>query len=216
MNPAPLALVTPAPIPNGSAMSYDSVNNALWYMAGSNLVEYFTISGNPNVTPVGVTADAGLSLDPTNHPWYVDNVNNVVCKYNGSENCYTLESGSLPFDILSNGNGTFITDHGTTPAILQLDSSGNIQQQITVPNGAVPWYMMADNAQPGIIWFDYLINGNQIGLARMDTNSAPPTFTMATDPSSPSGSQPGAIGTASNGLVYMVFENTDTLIQVQR
>ena len=76
--------------------------------------------------------------------------------------------------------------------------------------------MMADNAQPGVIWFDYLINGGQIGLGRMDTNFVPPTFSMATYSSGPSGTMPGAIGAASNGLVYMVFENTQTLVQVQR
>jgi hypothetical protein len=216
MNPTPLPLTTPAPIPNGSAMAYDTTNSALWYTSGSNLVEYPTIGGAPTIVPLGVTADAGLTLDSSDNVWFVDNVNFDVCKYSGALNCFALEGGSQPWDILSNSNGIFVTDHGSTPAILQLNTSGTIQQQITVPGGAIPWYMMADNAEPGIVWFDYLINGNQIGLARMDTNVIPPTFSMATDPSSPSGVQPGALGAASNGLVYMVFENTQTLVKVQR
>lgn len=216
MVPAPLPLTTPAPIPNGSGMAYDVTNNALWYTSGSNLVKYFTFGGPLTVIPLGVTADAGLTLDPSDNVWLVDNINFDVCKYTGTLSCFPLEPGSQPWDVLANSNGTFVTDHGATPAILQLNSGGSIVQQITVPNGAIPWYMMADNAQPGIIWFDYLINGNQIGLARMDTNVTPPTFSMATDPSGPSGVQPGALGAASNGLVYMVFENTQTLVQVAR
>jgi hypothetical protein len=216
MNPTPLPLTTPAPIPNGSAMAYDVTNSALWYTSGSNLVEYFTVFGAPTVVPLGVSADAGLTLDPSDNVWLVDNVNFDVCKYSGTLHCFTLEPGSQPWDVLANSHGTFVTDHGATPAILQLNSSGTIVQQIIVPNGAIPWYMMADNAQPGIVWFDYLIGGNRIGLARMDTNVNPPTFSMATDPSGPSGTQPGALGAASNGLVYMVFENTQTLVQVAR
>ena len=75
--------------------------------------------------------------------------------------------------------------------------------------------MMPDNAQPGIVWFDYLQNG-QIGIGRMDTNTSPATFVMANDVNGPFGSQAGAIGAASNGLVYMVFDGTSTLVQVSR
>lgn len=75
--------------------------------------------------------------------------------------------------------------------------------------------MMPDNAQPGIVWFDYLLNG-QIGIGRMDTNTSPTTFVLATDVNGPFGSQAGAIGAASNGLVYLVFDGTSTLVQVQR
>jgi len=74
---------------------------------------------------------------------------------------------------------------------------------------------MPDNAQPGIVWFDCLVNG-QIGIGRMDTNVNPVTFVVATDLSGPFGAQAGAIGAASNGLVYMVFDGTSTLVQVSR
>jgi hypothetical protein len=206
----------PAPIPNGSAMAYDTPNSALWYTSGSNLVEYGTLGGTTTTVPVGVTADAGLTLDASDNVWFVDNVNNDVCQYSGTLACYTLEPGSQPYDILAYGGRIFVTDHGSTPAILELDGSGNIIAQTVVPGGATPWYMMVDNAQVGVIWFDYSINGNQIGIGRMDTNFDPPTFSMATDSSGPTGTQPGALGAASNGLVYMVFDNTQTLVQVQR
>jgi hypothetical protein len=224
MEPTPVANSSPAPVPNGSAMAYDATNQALWSLAGTNLVEYPVNGGIPATTSVGIQASAGLTLDSNDNIWYVDNTttnnpsgDDEICKYNGSVTCYPLEPGGVPYDVLANGNGIFVTDHGSTPAILQIDqSTGAIKQQITVPNGAVPWYMLADNAQPGIIWFDYLINGDQIGLGRMDTNNNPITFSMATDYNGPGGSQPGAIGAASNGLVYMVFEGTNSLIQVQR
>ena len=93
MNPTPLPLTTPAPIPNGSAMAYDTSNNALWYTSGSNLVEYPVLGLAPTIVPLGVAADAGLTLDSSSNVWFVDNVNNDVCQYSGPLACYTLEPG---------------------------------------------------------------------------------------------------------------------------
>jgi hypothetical protein len=201
------------PVPNGSAVAFDINTGGIWYTSGSTVVFYPLFSGSPNPVSLGVNAAAGVAVDSLSNVWVVDNVNNRIIEYPGPNN--PLQPGGAPWDVLINANGIYVTDHGSNPAIIQLNSSGNILSTISVPNGAVPWYMMPDNAQPGIVWFDYLING-QIGIGRMDTNTSPATFVMATDASGPFGAQAGAIGAASNGLVYMVFDGTSTLVQVQR
>ena len=218
---APLPSQSAAPVSNGSAMVYQASGNALWYAAGNDLVT-FPLNGTPAAFTIGLHESAGIAIDqtPSQNVWVVDEANNALYEESSGSisGPYALQSGGVPFDALANANGLFITDHGSNPAILKVNPSNPnaAPQVITIPNGAVPWYMMPDYQQAGIVWFDYLINGNQIGLARMDTNVSPPAFSMATDPSGPSGSQPGAIGAASNGLVYMVFENTQTLVQVAR
>ncbi len=201
------------PVPNGSAVALDTNTGTIWYTSGSYVVNYPLFSGSPNPIYLGVNAAAGVAVDTSSNVWVVDNVNDRIIEYPGPNN--PLQPGGAPWDVLINGNGIYVTDHGPNPAILQLDSNGNIVNTIYVPDGAVPWYMMADNAQPGIVWLDYLQNG-QIGIGRMDTNTSPATFVMANDVSGPYGSQAGAIGTASNGLVYMVFDGTSTLVQVSR
>ena len=167
----------------------------------------------PNPISLGVNASAGVAVDSLSNVWVVDNVDSRIIEYPGPNN--PLQPGGAPWDVLINSNGIYVTDHGPNPAIIQLNSSGNIVNTIPVPGGAVPWYMMPDNAQPGIVWFDCLVNG-QIGIGRMDTNVNPVTFVVATDLSGPFGAQAGAIGAASNGLVYMVFDGTSTLVQVSR
>ncbi|MGB6060483.1 MAG: hypothetical protein WBG27_02185, partial [Candidatus Aquilonibacter sp.] len=208
---------TLAPVPNGSAVGFSA--GLIWYTSGSYVVDYPLSSGSAGFVPLGVNTSAGLALDSSTDVWIVDNVNDQLFElpFDASNvNSPTpLQPGGQPWDVLANANGIFVTDHGPNPAIIQLNSSGNIVNTISVPGGAVPWYMMPDNAQPGIVWFDYLQNG-QIGIGRMDTNATPTTFVMATDVNGPYGSQAGAIGAASNGLVYMVFDNTSTLVQVQR
>ncbi|HTV93129.1 MAG TPA: hypothetical protein VMG98_10465 [Verrucomicrobiae bacterium] len=204
---------TLAPVPNGSAVAYDS-SSGFWYTSGSSLAFYPPLSGAPSTYSLGVNAAAGVAIDSSHNVWIVDNVNDRLIEY-PSLNTFPLQPGGAPWDVLINSNGIYVTDHGPNPAIVQLNSSGNIVNTISVPDGAVPWYMMPDNAQPGIVWFDYLQYG-QIGIGRMDTNTSPATFVMASDVNGPYGSQAGAIGAASNGLVYMVFDNTSTLVQVQR
>ena len=202
------------PVPNGGAIVYNPANAYLWYTSGSFLISYPSLGGVPIPYPLGVNVAAGVAQDPSQNLWIVDNVNDQLFKYPGL-NAFPLQAGGAPWDVLANANGTYVTDHGPNPAIVQLNASGNIVNITAVPDGAVPWYMMPDNAQPGIVWFDYLQYG-QIGIGRMDTNTSPPTFVMATDNNAPFGSQAGAIGAASNGLVYMVFDGTSTLMQVAR
>jgi hypothetical protein len=201
------------PVPNGSAVAFDPNTGGIWYTSGSSVVFYPLASGAPNPVSLGVNAAAGVAVDTSSNVWVVDNVNDRIIEYPGPNN--PLQPGGAPWDVLINGNGIYVTDHGPNPAIIQLNSSGNIVSTIQVPNGAVPWYMMPDNAQPGIVWFDFLLNG-QIGIGRMDTNTSPASFVLAPDINGPFGSQAGAIGAASNGLVYMVFDGTSTLVQVQR
>lgn len=210
---APVPNTSPAPVPNGSAVAFDNSGN-IWYTSGSAVASYPLFSGSPNTVSIRVNTAAGLVLDSSNNVWIVDTVDDQLIEY-PSLNTYFLQPGGAPWDVLINAIGIFVTDHGPNPAIIQLNSSGNIINTISVPDGAVPWYMMPDNAQPGIVWFDYLQNG-QIGIGRMDTNTSPVTFVMANDVGGPTGSQAGAIGAASNGLVYMVFDNTSTLVQVSR
>jgi hypothetical protein len=204
---------TPAPVPNGSAIAFDN-NGGIWYTSGSSLIDYSLFPNFVNAFSLGVNAAAGVAIDSLSNVWVVDNVDNRIIEYPGGNN--PLQSGGSAFDDLANNNGIWITDHGPNPAILQVNSSGNLINVYSLPSGAAPWYMMPDNAQPGIIWFDYLYYG-QIGIGRMDTNVSPATFVLATDPSGPTnGAQVGAIGAASNGLVYMVFDGTLKLVQVQR
>jgi hypothetical protein len=205
--------MSPAPVPNGSAVAFDPIAGGIWYTSGSSLVDYPVASGSPNPISLGVNASAGVAVDSLSNVWVVDNVDSRIIEYPGPNN--PLQPGGAPWDVLINSNGIYVTDHGPNPAIIQLNSSGNIVNTIPVPGGAVPWYMMPDNAQPGIVWFDCLVNG-QIGIGRMDTNVNPVTFVVATDLSGPFGAQAGAIGAASNGLVYMVFDGTSTLVQVSR
>jgi hypothetical protein len=212
LNPGPNS--TLAPVPNGSAIAYDANTTNIWYTSGSSLISYPLLSGSANATSLGVNTSAGVAVDSSSNVWVVDSVNDRIIEY-PSLNSTPLQAGGAPWDVLTNANGIFVTDHGANPAIIQLNSSGNMVNVISVPDGATPWYLMPDNAQPGIVWFDYLLNG-QIGIGRMDTNTNPTTFVMATDESSPFGAQAGAIGAASNGLVYMVFDNTSTLVQVAR
>lgn len=200
------------PVPNGSAVAFNN-GGAIWYTSGSSLISYPLSSGSASAYSLGVNTSAGVAVDSSSNVWVVDNVDDRIIEYPGPNN--PLQPGGAPWDVLTSSNGVFVTDHGPNPAIIQLDSNGNIVNTISVPDGAVPWYMMQDNAQPGIVWFDYLQYG-QIGIGRMDTNTSPATFVMATDVNGPYGSQAGAIGAASNGLVYMVFDNTSTLVQVQR
>jgi hypothetical protein len=204
---------TLAPVPNGSAVAYDPNTGGIWYTSGSSVVFYPLMTGSPNIVSLGVNTAAGVAVDSSSNVWVVDNVNDRIIEYPGPNN--PLQPGGAPWDVLINGNGIYVTDHGPNPAIIQLNSSGNIVNTIQVPNGAVPWYMMPDNAQPGIVWFDFLLNG-QIGIGRMDTNTSPASFVLAPDVNGPFGSQAGAMGAASNGLVYMVFDGTSTLVQVQR
>lgn len=201
------------PVPNGSAVAFDPNSGGIWYTSGSSAIFYPLVSGSPNPVPLGVNTSAGVAVDASSNVWIVDNVDSRIIEYPGPNN--PLQAGGVPWDVLINGNGIYVTDHGPNPAIIQLNSSGNIVNTISVPDGAVPWYMMPDNAQPGIVWFDYLLNG-QIGIGRMDTNASPATFVLATNVNGPYGSQAGAIGAASNGLLYMVFDGTSTLVQVQR
>ncbi|HTU70797.1 MAG TPA: hypothetical protein VMF11_10820 [Candidatus Baltobacteraceae bacterium] len=203
---------TLAPVPNGGAIAYAAGNSSIWYTSGSSVVDYPLASGSPNAVFLGVNAAAGVAVDASSNVWVVDNVNDRLIEYPGNNN--PLQAGGEPWDVLANANGVYVTDHGPNPAIIQANASG-IVNIVPVPDGAIPWYMMPDNAQPGIVWFDYLLYG-QIGIGRMDTNVSPATFVMATDVNGPFGSQAGAIGAASNGLVYMVFDNTSTLVQVQR
>ena len=202
-----------APVPNGSAVAFDNSGN-IWYTSGAALAVYPLLSGSSSTFSIHVNTTAGLAIDSSNNVWIVDTVDDQLIEYPGL-GTYFLQPGGAPWDVLINTNGIFVTDHGSNPAIIQLNSSGNILNTISVPGGATPWYMMPDNAQPGIVWFDYLLNG-QIGIGRMDTNTSPTTFVMANDVSGPFGSQAGAIGAASNGLVYMVFDGTSTLVQVAR
>jgi hypothetical protein len=216
---APVPNTSPAPLPNGSALAYDPPNSKLWYTSGSNLAFIPVSGGIPQSVGIGVNTTGGVTTDASDNVWVVDNVNNRIIEYPGGNN--PLQGGGSAFDILSNTNSSstnslWITDHGPNPAILQVNTSGNLVSVNSLPYGAAPWYLMADNAQPGIIWFDYLYYG-QIGIGRMDTNVSPATFVMATDPGgATNGTQVGAIGAASNGLVYMVFDGTSTLVQVQR
>ncbi len=201
------------PVPNGSAVAFDPNVGGIWYTSGSSVIFYPDLSGLPNAVSIGVNAAAGVAVDSSSNVWVVDNVDSRIIEYPGPNN--PLQAGGAPWDVLINGNGIYVTDHGPNPAIIQLNSSGNIVNTIPVPGGAIPWYMMPDNAQPGVVWFDCLVNG-QIGIGRMDTNVNPVTFVVATDVSGPFGAQAGAIGAASNGLVYMVFDGTSTLVQVSR
>jgi hypothetical protein len=209
---------TPAPVPNGSAMAYSS-NNTLWYASGSNLVGYAALGGSTTVVPLPANVSAGVTLDSSSNVWVVDNIDDQLVENpfdQSSTSLFALQSGGAPFDVLANANGIFVTDHGPNPAILQLTTAGAYVTAIQVPGGATPWYLMPDNAQPGIIWFDYLLSG-EIGIGRMDTNVSPPVFSMATDVNGPNtGTQAGAIGVGSNGLVYLVFDTTQTLVQVSR
>jgi len=209
----PVPNPTAAPVPNGSAVAFDNSGD-IWYTSGSNVVDYPLVSGSPNTFSIHVNTAAGLALDSSNNVWIVDTVDDQLIEYPGL-NTHFLQPGGQPWDVLISNNDIYVTDHGPNPAIVQLNGSGSIVNTISVPGGAIPWYLMPDNAQPGIVWFDYLQNG-QIGIGRMDTNTSPTTFVMATDVNGPSGSQAGAIGAASNGLVYMVFDGTSTLVQVSR
>jgi hypothetical protein len=211
IGPGPNA--SPMPVANGSAVAFDVNTGGIWYTSGSSVAFYPLLSGSPNLVSLGVNTSAGVAVDSSSNVWVVDNVDSRIIEYPGPNN--PLQANGQPWDVLINANGIFVTDHGPNPAILQLDSSGNMVNTISVPDSAIPWYMMADNAQPGIVWFDYLQYG-QIGIGRMDTNTSPATFVMASDVNGPFGSQAGAIGAASNGLVYMVFDGTSTLVQVAR
>jgi hypothetical protein len=219
--PAPALSAGPnsslAPVPNGSAVALDGSHGVIWYTSGSYVVDYPLGSGPAGFVSLGVNAAAGVAVDSSANVWVVDNVDDQLFKVTSStlSGQFPLQGGGTPWDAVTNTNGIYVTDHGPNPAVIQLNSSGNIVNTISVPDGAVPWYMMPDNAQPGIVWFDYLIDG-QIGIGRMDTNTSPTTFVLATDVNGPYGAQAGAIGAASNGLVYMVFDGTSTLVQVQR
>jgi len=201
------------PVPNGSAVAFDPNTGGIWYTSGSSAVFYPLASGSPSAISLGVNTAAGVAVDSSSNVWIVDNIDDGIIEYPGPNN--PLQPGGTPWDVLINTNGIYVTDHGPNPAIIQLNTSGNIVTTISLPDGAIPWYMMPDNVQPGIVWFDFLLYG-QIGIGRMDTNVNPATFVMASDTNGPFGSQVGAIGAASNGLVYMVFDGTSTLVQVQR
>ncbi len=217
LGPAPNS--SAAPIPDGSAMVYDSTNGSLAYVSGTTLAFFPVSSGAPSTYSLGVHATAGVAIDSGGNVWVVDNIYNQLYELpfdaGSVSGPFALQSSGMGFDITTNANGLFISDHGSSPAIIELNSSGNIVNTIPVPGGATPWYMMPDNAQPGIVWFDYILNG-QPGIGRMDTNVSPATFVMATDNSAPTSNQVGAIGAASNGLVYLVEDDANTLLQVTR
>lgn len=225
---APAPNASAAPLPNGSGMAYDATHGALWYTSGSTLTKFPVVTGAPQTFSLGVNTSAGVSVDGSGNVWIIDNVNNMLLEHNGSTNpSYPVAAGVVPFDVLANANGIFVTDiEAATPQILQINpANGTVLQQILIPSGVTPFYLLPDNVVPGVVWFDYLSAG-KIGLGRMDTSVTPPTFAMVTDGSGPTGSCtvttvpqgacPGAIGAAANGAVYMVFENTQTLVQVQR
>jgi len=220
-----LATVGPSvPLANGSAMASVTNGNVttLWYASGTTLAAldtqtftYQTYAGFDDTPTAGVVADASGNI------WVVDNVANGL--YECPAGCsslagpYSLNSGP-PFDVLANSNGIFVTQvNSSNPMIMEINpaSPASGPAILTLPSNATPYYLMPDNAQPGIVWFDYMLYG-QIGIGRMDTNVSPANIVMATDVNGPFGSQAGAIGTASNGLVYMVFDGTSTLVQVSR
>ena len=211
--------------PNGSGMAYDSSRSAVWYTSGSSLEEYPT-SGNGPVAALSPalssTTTGGIAIDATTHPnaWLIDDVGNTLieCVTTPSPACnapIAMSAGRAPFDIVDtvNAGGTeslLVTDRGTAPAILQYNTSGTLLNALALPAGAKPYYLWPDNAQPGVVWFDYL-SGTSIGVGRIDTNPSTPAFLMATGPSV-SGGAAGAIGVAPTGDVYTVFDNASELV----
>jgi len=209
-----------APIPNGGGMVLNGLAQSLEYMSGTNLVFYQPfISTAASSQPIGVNTVGGMALDSNGNAWIVDTAFDDIHEFNGSNQTFPLAPGMQTFDVTTTTLGpsvsVWLTDHGTTPEIVQLNGSGGIVGTYPLPNGGTPWYMMNDTAQAGVIWFDYLLNG-QIGLGRMDTNVSPPAFTFATDTAGPVGTQAGAIGSSPNGDMYMVFDGQSTLVQVQQ
>lgn len=203
-----------APVPNGSAMVYDSTRQTLDYTSGSSLVLYGALGGSPQAVSLGVIGHGGIAIDSLDNVWVTDHLDLQVLKWNGSTLTENPLSGP-PFDVVANANGIFVSVQGTNPAIVELNESGSVVQTIALTSGVIPWYMCADPAQSGVIWFDAAVYG-QIGIGRLDTNVSPPSLSMASDVNGPFGAFPGAIGVAPNGSIYMVFDGTGTLVQVQR
>ncbi|HTA37643.1 MAG TPA: hypothetical protein VK760_01135 [Candidatus Acidoferrales bacterium] len=221
----PLPSASAAPLPAGSAMVLSG--NKLWYTNGSNLASFDILMGNAATYPFayGRIATAGVTLDSSGNVWAIYNPFNEMHEFVASSGYSDNEFG-LPncdaFDDLDNVNSggseyIFVTQRNCGN-ILQLDTNGNVVNTITPTiggSGINPTYMMSDNAQPGIIWFDYQYNGH-IGIGRLNANDGNLTYSLATASNDNCCANAGAIGTASNGLVYMVDDDTQQLVQVAR
>ncbi|HZZ01002.1 MAG TPA: hypothetical protein VFE36_15685 [Candidatus Baltobacteraceae bacterium] len=227
----PCANSSPAPIPNGSGMAYDATNAGVWYASGTNVAFYAPNGGAPISNIITDRTIGGFTLDSTAKAWFIDTARSTLrsCTVNvglGSMSCSTGTSlGATPFDILdvTNASGTerlLITDTGSH-AIHVRDITGAFVANVSLPSGTTPWYLMPDNVQAGIAWFDYMDSGGAIGIGRIDTNANPPTILMATGPVGPiysSSASPtaGAMGTSPAGYVYTVFDDAQQLVRWNR
>lgn len=215
-----LTNVATMPPPNGSALAVVT-GGQLAYVSSTTIAVVSNASGSPSYSnyATGVTPAAGITGDANGNIWMVDNVdsNNELYELpfdSGSVSAPTTMGYDEVFDVFANSNGLWLTNP-TADAIVQASTSGSYENTYTVPQGGQPYYLMQDNAQPGIVWFSYTLNGEP-GIGRMDTNVSPPTFVMATDANAAYSASVGAIGAASNGLVYIVEDGGSTLIQVSR
>jgi hypothetical protein len=215
-----------APVPNGGGMAYDSSTQSLWYTSGTQVAKYPVSSGAATTYPLSynVVTTGGIALDGNHNVWIVDSVNNAVHELQAASSyspAYYSLGGCGALDIIDNVNASgaeslFVTQPCSND-ILQLGTNGSVEQTIDVPNGAQPYYVMADNAQAGVLWFDYYDPGRgQIGIGRVDTNVSPAVFSMATDVNAPTYGTPGGIAASSSGLVYMIDDNASALVQVSR
>ncbi|HEY1728916.1 MAG TPA: hypothetical protein VGG22_11115 [Candidatus Baltobacteraceae bacterium] len=203
-----------APVPNGSAMVYDQIRGTLDYASGTVLALYPLNSGSPTTASLGTNTHAGIAIDTSGNLWIVDYADELLLEWNGSSVQQVYNSSAPLFDVVTTSSGIFLTVQGTNPAIVQLNSSGSVLQTIAMPSNVMPWYMCADRAQPGVVWFDYITNA-QIGIGRVDASVTPATVSTVADVSGPNGSRAGAIGCNPNGLMYMLFDGTDSVVQVQ-
>lgn len=226
----PCVSISPAPIPNGSGMAYDTTDNGLWYASGTN-VAFYPPFGGPVISDI--IADrtiGGFTVDGTDKAWFIDTARNTLrnCTVNLAGPSMLCSAGTAlgvtPFDILDvvNATGTerlLVTDTGSSK-IHVLNTAGAVVNTLSLPAGITPWYLMPDNVMPGVAWFDYM-TGGAIGIGRIDTNANPPTFLMATGPVGPiysSSAAPtaGAMGTSPGGYTYTVFDDAQQLIRWTR
>jgi len=220
----PLGSAPAAPLPNGSGLAYGA--GSLFWTSGTDLAQY-NITGNSVATypfAFSVTATGGVAVDSSGNVWVADGIYNYVDKFTApsySDTFYSLpgcEASDVLDDINYSGSEHIYVSQGGCGSITQLDTSGNIVNSISIDyqgNQVSVYYMMPDDLQAGIFWFDFSYNGH-IGIGRMDTNNNPPTYSTALDPNDSCCASPGALATASNGIIYMVDDTVSTLVAVQR
>ena len=209
------------PPANASGLGYDATNGYLYYTSGTNLVQYTILGGATATVNLGVVATGGVSVDASGNVWVVQTGSNasLLKVVPGSPfststiATQSLSNGSQPFDVATAGNGDIVVSDKEYNELWVYNGSSFNSYSLPCCSGGTPWYLAADPAQPNVVWLDYVVCCQQIGLGRFDTSTG--VVTTETYATGPSSGQPGALAVSNAGGIVMLYDGSGTLVEVK-